>query len=331
MKVKKHLFAVIFCIVLILFTVYVALDTFVIVRVYDTPAQPDTSPLSTNGVETKTGKETETVNAQTEKAETTAEETAESETETEEETQPVITDKSYEDDNIKITIGTYRYYDTTVYVADIVLSSPEYLKTALAKNTYGKNVAAKTSVTAEEVGAILAINGDYYGARESGYVIRNGVLYRNRSRTNTDIIAIYEDGDMEVFESKDISAEQLLADGAVNVLSFGPGLISDGEIIVSDGYEVGVAMASNPRTAIGMIDELHYVFIVSDGRTNENRGLSLYELSCFMQDYGVTVAYNLDGGGSSTMVFNGEIVNNPTTNGRKISERSVSDIVYIGY
>ena len=50
-----------------------------------------------------------------------------------------------------------------------------------------------------------------------------------------------------------------------------------------------------------------------------------------MQQYGCKTAYNLDGGGSSTMYFNGQVVNNPTTNGRKISERSVSDIVYLGY
>ena len=50
-----------------------------------------------------------------------------------------------------------------------------------------------------------------------------------------------------------------------------------------------------------------------------------------MQSLGVVTAYNLDGGGSSTMYFNGEVVNNPTTSGRSIKERSVSDIVYIGY
>ena len=95
--------------------------------------------------------------------------------------------------------------------------------------------------------------------------------------------------------------------------------------------EVQEKIGSWMRTAIGIIDELHYVFIVSDGRTDESEGLSLYELAEFMQSLGTTVAYNLDGGGSSTMVFNGEVINNPTTNGKSIKERSVSDIVYIGY
>ena len=94
--------------------------------------------------------------------------------------------------------------------------------------------------------------------------------------------------------------------------------------------EVGRAKADNPRTAIAVIDELHYLFVVSDGRTNESQGLSLYELASYLQTKGAQTAYNLDGGGSSTMVFNGEVVNNPTSGGERIKERSVSDIVYIG-
>ena len=115
------------------------------------------------------------------------------------------------------------------------------------------------------------------------------------------------------------------------MLTFGPALVENGSVSVTEGEEVGKAMASNPRTAIGIIDENHYVFVVADGRTSENEGLSLYELAEFMESLGVQTAYNLDGGGSSTMYFNGEVVNQPTTKGRSIEERRVSDIVYIGY
>lgn len=102
-------------------------------------------------------------------------------------------------------------------------------------------------------------------------------------------------------------------------------------VSVTESEEVGKAKTSNPRTAIGIVEEGHYLFVVSDGRTDESAGLSLHDLAEFMQSIGAKTAYNLDGGGSSTMYFNGEIVNNPTTNGRSIQERSVSDIVYIGY
>lgn len=213
----------------------------------------------------------------------------------------------------------------------MTVSSAEYLKTAFAQSAYGKNITETTSDIAESVNAILAINGDYYGAQERGYVIRNGVLYRSTAKSGNEDLVIYADGSFEIISEDDITAEELLDKGARNVLSFGPALVKDGAVSVTESEEVGKAMASNPRTAIGIIDENHYVFVVADGRTSDNEGLSLYELAEFMESLGVQTAYNLDGGGSSTMYFNGEIINQPTTSGHSIVERRVSDIVYIGY
>lgn len=238
---------------------------------------------------------------------------------------------SYEDDNITIELKTYEEYDTTIYVADVIVNDSSFLKTALAKNTYGKNVKETTSTIAKNNNAILAINGDFYGAQEKGYVLKNGVIYRNTPKTNQEDLVIYEDGTFEVINEDDISLESILKKGAYNVLSFGPALIENYNIAVTKNDEVGKSMASNPRTLIGVIDDLHYVFIVSDGRTSESEGLSLYELATFAKKLNIKTAYNLDGGGSSTMYFCGKVINNPTTTGRNISERSVSDIVYIGY
>lgn len=236
---------------------------------------------------------------------------------------------SYDDGKIAITLYTFRYTDTQVYAADVALSSAQYLKTAFADSTYGRNVTDKTSEIAREADAVLAVNGDYYGARQSGYVIRNGVLYRD-SASESEMLLIRTDGSFEIVSASAASAEELLSGGAWQVLCFGPGLVEDGEIAVEEGEEVGHAKASNPRTAIGMLNEGHYLFLVSDGRTGESEGLSLSELGELMAAMGCREAYNLDGGGSSTMVFLGEVVNNPTTNGKRISERSVSDIVYVG-
>lgn len=241
-------------------------------------------------------------------------------------------DTSYSDDNISITLTEKTVRNTQVYIADITVSSAEYLKTALAQNTYGTNVTAKTSVTAANNNAILAVNGDYYGANSTGYVIRNGVVYRDtvREDSSNGDLAIYKDGSFKIIYEDEISADQLVKDGVVNLLAFGPSLVENGEIVVDTNSEVGQSMASNPRTAIGIIDENHYIIVVSDGRTSESQGLSLYELAEVMKSYGVKTAYNLDGGGSSTLYFNGQVINKPTTNGN-ISERAVSDIVYIGY
>ena len=236
---------------------------------------------------------------------------------------------SYSDSNVSITLKEYREYDSAIYVADVTVSDVSYLKTALASNTYGRNITDTTSDMANDNNAILAINGDYYGARQSGYVIRNGSLYRNSSG-NRDALAIMKNGEFEFVTEGETSAETLLENGALQVFSFGPVLLEDGSISVTENEEVGMAMASNPRTAIGYLGKNHYVFVVSDGRTSESAGLSLYELASFMKSLGVVDAYNLDGGGSSTMVFKGEVINTPTTNGHSTQERAVSDILYIG-
>lgn len=297
--IKKHGFTIIYTLFLIGFTMYIFLDTFFASKVYTT--------VNSTQVSTRT---------------ITTEETGE------------VTSSSdlYEDDNIKIEIKEYTVKSTQVYVADVQIKSAEYLKTAFANNNYGKNITAKTSTIASSLNAILAINGDYYGVQETGYVLKNGVVYRSTSAGNKEDLVIYKDGTFEIINESEVDINTLLNKGAYNILSFGPGLIKNSEVSIGKEYEVGKAMVSNPRTAIGVIDDLHYVFVVSDGRTSESKGLTLYELASFMKDeLEVKTAYNLDGGGSSTMYFNGNVVNKPTTNGKKISERSVSDIVYIGY
>ena len=133
---------------------------------------------------------------------------------------------------------------------------------------------------------------------------------------------------MEIVSDRDYTADELVEEGVWQAFTFGPALVENGSVTVGVNTEVGKAMASNPRTAIGLIDANHFVFVVSDGRTAESAGLSLYELATFMQSLGVKTAYNLDGGGSSTMYFNGAVVNHPTTGG-SIKERGISDIVYI--
>ena len=192
-----------------------------------------------------------------------------------------VTNSSYKDDNISINLTETTVNHTQVYVADVTVSSSEYLKTAFAQNSFGTNVTAKTSVTAADNDAILAVNGDYYGANSSGYVIRNGVVYRDtvRENSNNGDLAIYKDGSFKIIYEDQISAEQLVKDGVINLLAFGPALVENGEIAVGKNQEVGQAMASNPRTAIGIIDENHYIIVVSDGRTSESEGLSLYQLA----------------------------------------------------
>ncbi|MCC8122099.1 MAG: phosphodiester glycosidase family protein [Oscillospiraceae bacterium] len=290
----KFSWSLVYALLLAAFTAYVLLDTFVITRVY--ALVPPTQSIAP---------------AVTPEASVSAD--------------------TYDSGGVRITVAEYRVYDTSIYVADVTVPSADVLKTAFARQSYGRNVTEKTSAIAQEVDAILAINGDYYGAQNDGYVLRGGVLYRDTVSAGQEDLVIWDDGSFSIItEGEDAAAAELLAQGAEQILSFGPALVEDGAVAVTEADEVGKAKSSNPRTAIGIVGPLHYVFVVSDGRTEESEGLSLYQLAVFLQELGVSTAYNLDGGGSSTMYFNGAVVNHPTTDGRSIKERSVSDIVYIG-
>lgn len=306
---KSKLFGILYSVLLTGFTVFVLLDAFVIERVYI--VVEDSSVVSD-----------------------VADTTGESKTPSASYADPSSADSEagyYSDDNITVRLTEYRVEDTTVYVADVVLNDAALLKTAFAENKYGRNIKEKTSEIAEGKNAVLAVNGDYYSAR-SGCVLRNGTLYRDFSGDGEqEALIINGDGSFSFVYEDEADGNELVKSGALQVLSFGPALVKSGSISVGVNDEVDKAMRSNPRTAIAWYGDLHYAFVVSDGRTRESEGLSLYELAEFLQGLGVKEAYNLDGGGSSTMYFQGEVVNNPTTNGNRISEREVSDIVYIGY
>jgi exopolysaccharide biosynthesis protein len=248
-----------------------------------------------------------------------------------------VDDWNYEDNGIKISISEVSQNNSdgplVYYVADVVLSDATQLKSAFAKNQFGTNIIEYTSKIASENDAIFAINGDYYGFRDDGIVIRNGVIYRDKpARTG---LAIYKDGSMKAYDETKTSAEELLNEGVWNTLSFGPAILVDSQIPsgiesieVDTNFGNHSIQGNQPRTGIGIIEPNHFVFIVADGRSkNYSVGVTLTEFAQIFKDLGCTQAYNLDGGGSSTMYFNGRVVNNPLG---KNKERGVSDILYIG-
>jgi exopolysaccharide biosynthesis protein len=247
------------------------------------------------------------------------------------------TDSSYTSADSSISISTVvtgsGERTVTYYVADVVLGDATVLQSAFANNSFGENITETTSATAADHDAVFAINGDYYGFRDTGIVIRNGVVYRDEGARQG--LAFYRDGTVQVYDETGTTAERLVADGVWNTLSFGPAVLEDGQVV--DGIEdvevdtnVGnhSIQGEQPRTAVGIIGTNHLVFVVVDGRSpGYSAGVTMTALADIMQDLGATTAYNLDGGGSSTMYFNGQLVNDPLGQGK---ERGTSDILYIG-
>ncbi|WP_195574670.1 phosphodiester glycosidase family protein [Paenibacillus sp. 1001270B_150601_E10] len=245
-------------------------------------------------------------------------------------------DWNYTSDEVEIHIKEMQQGDgtdlVTYFVADVKMKDASHLKTAFAKDTFGRNIVEPTSQIAQKHNALLAINGDYYGFRSDGLTIRNGTLYRDEPAR--DGLAFYADGLMKSFDELSISSKELLQSGVTHTFSFGPVLVTNGEIAgdfehvkVDTNFGNHSIQAANPRTGVGYLAPNHYVFVIVDGRKeNYSRGMTLTEFAQVFQDLGCTEAYNLDGGGSSTLYFRGRVVNNPL--GRE-KERSVSDILYV--
>ena len=219
------------------------------------------------------------------------------------------------------------------FVADVLLTDAAQLQSAFADDQFGRNIIAYTSEIAAEHDALFAVNGDYYGFRSDGIIIRDGVIYRDEpARVG---LAFYRDGSLQVYDETQTTAEELLAAGVWNTLSFGPALLDDGEITanlanveIDTNFGNHPIQGSQPRTGVGMLAPNHFVFIVGDGRSKGySAGVTLIEFAQMFRDLGCTEAYNLDGGGSSVMYFMGRVVNNPL--GRN-KERGTSDILYIG-
>jgi exopolysaccharide biosynthesis protein len=218
------------------------------------------------------------------------------------------------------------------FVARVALADPTALRTAFAHDQFGENITQKVSEIAEAHGAVFAVNGDYYGFRDTGIEVRNGVAYRDEGAREG--LALYRDGRAELYDETTTTAQALVDAGVWTTLSFGPALVREGAVVAGiDEVEVDTNFGNHsiqgrqPRTAIGVVDAESLLLVVVDGRERGySRGATLPELAEIMVGLGARTAYNLDGGGSSEMWFAGEVVNRPSNGG----ERATSDVLFIG-
>ncbi len=239
---------------------------------------------------------------------------------------PVRTDTSYSSPNVAFTVEkctqTIEDEPVTYYVANIYVRHVECLRTAFAGNTYGKGISEPLLTMADNHHALLAVTGDYYG-RHYGPVIRNGVLYRD-SIGSGDVCVLYKDGTMKTFAKGTFKAATEMQNGAWQAWCFGPSLLTaDGNAISSFNHSLS---SKHPRCAIGYYEPGHYALVVVDGRADGySVGMTLPELSSLFTSLGCTAAYNLDGGRTAQMAYNGALVNQPYKGGRDIS-----DIIFLG-
>ncbi|HOG40982.1 MAG TPA: phosphodiester glycosidase family protein [Bacteroidales bacterium] len=182
-----------------------------------------------------------------------------------------------------------------------------------------------TSLLSMGAKAVAALNGSFFNMRPPF----GGVTY---TRVDGTIVAENNKDVSTPFWSRSIRQNGAIAilGGELYVLKadqlrnwekyiFAEDVLTSGPILMVDGALEPQApdkfnTTRHPRTAVGKRSDGTVVFVVVDGRFPEAAGVSTTELSLVMSWLGCRDALNLDGGGSSTMVFDGNIVNHPSDN-----------------
>lgn len=245
-----------------------------------------------------------------------------------------LSSRVYEDPTIRVEIQEDRYCETPMYVARVQLTDASQLRTVLA-GKYGSQRTALATTMAGRANAVFAINGDYYSYITSGIVVRQGHTWRYREDKTLDALMIDTNGDLHAvlgIDKATLDAAYQELGGSVEeggsilqAFTFGPALVVNGE----RAHDVFVRTDHSQdkrtqRMVIAQNGPLSYVIVCCEGPDNvDSQGLTLEEMAQYMLSLGVKTAYNLDGGGSTTMVFRGEKINALSSS----KNRSVSDVI----
>lgn len=252
-------------------------------------------------------------------------------------------ENTYTDSTISVSVGTGMWHDTCQYwYADITVKDPSQIRTMGANldGSFQELGQIDAERLAEHCNGVIVINGDYYTSSEKyglGYIIRQGVLYENNLERQDkpepalmDVLAIDEDGDLIGIHQprKDTIFSRIRGKRALNTFSFGPILVDKGRA-VEDFHRTDrwVDMEFNKphqRIAICQTGHLQYKVVCCSGPAVSGGGLTIPEFAQLLASMKVRTAYNLDGGDSTLIWFNGKKVNDMGYQTR----RKLTDIIY---
>ena len=214
------------------------------------------------------------------------------------------------------------------FVIDFYIRNMENFRGAFAQGTYPENNKQVDSIEnmANQNNAMFAINCDYCGFRKNGVIIRNGVTYQSAYRG--DICVLYKNGVMDIVRHTDyLNMSDDEKSQIWQSVSFAPALVMDGEVNKNLKRERVRDTVNNlhPRSGIGYFEPGHYCFIQVEGRQPDySIGIYYPEYAQMFKDLGCVEAFNMDGGSSSVIAFDGKQYNKPAWSGRK-----TSDILYL--
>ena len=244
-------------------------------------------------------------------------------------------DISYQDPTIQVNITYketqeyiegYRGRNMGYWVVDVKIGDASQLRTAAAES-FTTETTLPVSDIANRVNAVLAINGDYFARHKEGFAIRQGTLIRDKLKGNRDALLIDEDGDFHVYHLPEKGELSDTVDGkkVINAFYFGPILVENGEVPKKlPNFTFLKPEKYYARLALCQVDTLHYKIILTTMEQDYTLGIRLKDFATLCQKEGAKIAYNLDGGLSTTLYFNGKRINDQ----KKVNFRSIPDIIY---
>lgn len=234
-----------------------------------------------------------------------------------------LSDKEYQDESLSVKLTILEHEGSTCYIAYIRIADPSQLRTAIASEKSNRN--RTTSEILAQNGGVIAINGDFYTHRSTGLVVRQGKVLRTGTERRRDMLFIDDKGDFHIITRPNAKEVQEMMDShtMVNVLSFGPALVLNGEMQIMPRDYPFEGLGTSPRTAIAQMGKLSYAMVVVDGRSDISPGKTHQQMAELFAEMGAVHAFGLDGGGTTTMSFHNKMVNTPAYD----KERLLSDVI----
>ncbi len=230
---------------------------------------------------------------------------------------------------VKVQYGVFNRGAETgceYWVASIKIAHPSQLRTTAA-NGFQSEMTMKGTAMAKRVNAVLAINGDYFYFTHHGYILRQGQLFLDDLRGDRDVLLIDEDGDFHIVRNPFTGQVDQTINGkrVVQAFFFGPVLVQNGKMVRDMDLRYDMrAEERRQRMCIAQVGPLEYKCICCGPPARGNSGMNLTEFAQLVYSLGVQTAYNLDGGDSTMLIFNGQKINDP----KSPDTRDIADIIY---
>lgn len=218
--------------------------------------------------------------------------------------------------------------DCTYTFCEVKIAHASQIRRFLSEGKYNSGIQHTTTEMSEAVNAVAASSGDYYGYREIGIVVNDGLVYRDRGHF-LDTCYIDGNGDLLFTYAGDFTEKEAIQafvdeNNVRFSLCFGPVMIRNGEYCVPARYNSGEINNPYARAALCQLGELHYAVVAANAEEPNYSMPTVAQFGRRLHEMGIQTAYALDGGQTAAIVMNDQLINTVSYG----SQREISDIFY---